>query len=96
MAALAGALLAGGRISGRRTAGRKIKWAPDRTVFFGLLARIMNARIARPAFAPRGREGTGAGLAVATAQLLATSLWRGARAPYATSDRHAADLSGTP
>ncbi|MBU1384381.1 MAG: hypothetical protein KKG14_08980 [Alphaproteobacteria bacterium] len=52
-------------------AGDKMKSAPDRTVFLGLLARILSAGIAGAALAPRGREGTGAGLAVATAVPLA-------------------------
>ena len=48
-------------------AGDKMKSAPDRTVFLGLLARVMSARIAGAAVVPRGRERLGAGLAVATA-----------------------------
>ncbi len=52
-------------------AGDKMKSAPDRTVFLGLLARIMSAGIAGAALAPRGRERAGAGLAVATAVPLA-------------------------
>ncbi|MFN3931824.1 MAG: hypothetical protein ACK4JY_08765 [Brevundimonas sp.] len=52
-------------------AGDKMKSAPDRTVFLGLLARILSAGIAGAALAPRGRERTGAGLAVATAVPLA-------------------------
>lgn len=51
--------------------GDKMKSAPDRTVFLGLLARIMSAGIAGAALAPRGRERTGAVLAVATAVPLA-------------------------
>lgn len=51
--------------------GDKMKSAPDRTVFLGLLARIMSAGIAGAALAPRGRERTGAALAVATAVPLA-------------------------
>ncbi|KQY96631.1 hypothetical protein ASD25_01945 [Brevundimonas sp. Root1423] len=47
--------------------GDKMKSAPDRTVFLGLLARIMSAGIAGAALAPRGREREGAGLAVGTA-----------------------------
>jgi len=47
--------------------GDKMKSAPDRTVFLGLLARVMSAGIAGSALAPRGREKLGAGLAVATA-----------------------------
>src|SRR5690606_13453023 len=51
--------------------GDKMKSAPDRTVFLGLLARVMSAGIAGAALAPRGRERTGAGLAVAVATPLA-------------------------
>lgn len=51
--------------------GDKMKSAPDRTVPLGLLARIMSAGIAGAALAPRGREKTGAALAVATAVPLA-------------------------
>lgn len=51
--------------------GDKMKSAPDRTVFPGLLARVMSAGIAGSALAPHGRERTGAGLAVATAVPLA-------------------------
>jgi len=51
--------------------GDKMKSAPDRTVFLGLLARVMSAGIAGSALAPRGRERLGAGLAVATAVPLA-------------------------
>lgn len=47
--------------------GDKMRSAPDRTVFLGLLARVMSAGIAGGALAPRGRERIGAGLAVATA-----------------------------
>lgn len=47
--------------------GDKMKSAPDRTVPLGLLARILSAGIAGAALAPRGREKTGAVLAVATA-----------------------------
>jgi uncharacterized membrane protein len=39
--------------------GDKMKSAPDRTVFLGLLARVMSAGIAGAALAPRGRERTG-------------------------------------
>jgi uncharacterized membrane protein len=52
-------------------AGDKMKSAPDRTVFLGLLARVMSAGIAGAALAPRGRERSGAALAVATAVPLA-------------------------
>ena len=51
--------------------GDKMKTAPDRTVFLGLLARSLSAAIAGAALAPRGRERTGAALAVATAVPLA-------------------------
>jgi uncharacterized membrane protein len=52
-------------------AGDKMKSAPDRTVFLGLLARVMSAGIAGAALAPEGRERTGAAVAVATAVPLA-------------------------
>lgn len=51
--------------------GDKMKTAPDRTVFLGLLARIMSAGIAGAALAPRDREPAGAVTAVATAVPLA-------------------------
>jgi uncharacterized membrane protein len=51
--------------------GDKMKSAPDRTVFLGLLARVLSAGIAGAALAPRGREQTGAAVAVATAVPLA-------------------------
>lgn len=51
--------------------GDKMKSAPDRTVFLGLLARMMSAGIAGSALAPRGRERLGAGLAIMTAVPLA-------------------------
>lgn len=51
--------------------GDKMKTAPDRTVFLGLLARLMSAGIAGAALAPRGRERAGAAVAVATAVPLA-------------------------
>ncbi|CAN5128116.1 DUF4126 family protein [soil metagenome] len=51
--------------------GDKMKTAPDRTVFLGLLARVMSAGIAGAALAPRGREKTGAVLAIGTAVPLA-------------------------
>jgi uncharacterized membrane protein len=51
--------------------GDKMKSAPDRTVFLGLLARIMSASIAGAALAPRGRERAGAAVAAATAVPLA-------------------------
>jgi len=51
--------------------GDKMKTAPDRTVFLGLLARVMSAGIAGAALAPRGREQAGALAAVASAVPLA-------------------------
>lgn len=51
--------------------GDKMKTAPDRTVFLGLLARVMSAGIAGAALAPRGKEKLGAGLAAGTAVPLA-------------------------
>ena len=51
--------------------GDKMKSAPDRTVFLGLLARVMSAGIAGAALAPKGREKAGAVAAVATAVPLA-------------------------
>ena len=47
--------------------GDKMKSAPDRTVFLGLLARVMSAGIAGAALAPRGRERLGAAAAIGTA-----------------------------
>ncbi len=52
-------------------AGDKMKTAPDRTVFLGLLARVMSAGIAGAALARPGRERAGAAVAVATAVPLA-------------------------
>lgn len=52
-------------------AGDKMKTAPDRTVFLGLLARVASAGIAGAALAPRGREPAGAVAAIATAVPLA-------------------------
>jgi uncharacterized membrane protein len=51
--------------------GDKMKTAPDRTVFLGLLARTMSAGIAGAALAPPGEEKAGAAAAVATAVPLA-------------------------
>ncbi len=51
--------------------GDKMKSAPDRTVFLGLLARTLSAGIAGAALAPTGRERAGAGVAVAAAVPLA-------------------------
>lgn len=53
--------------------GDKMKTAPDRTVFLGLLARVMSAGIAGAALAPRGREQVVALTAVTTAIPLAYS-----------------------
>src|ERR1700712_4927456 len=44
--------------------GDKMKSAPDRTVFLGLLARVLSAGVAGAALAPRGRERSGAALAI--------------------------------
>lgn len=51
--------------------GDKMKSAPDRTVFLGLLARTLSAGIAGAALAPPGRSRSGAVAAVATAVPLA-------------------------
>lgn len=51
--------------------GDKMKTAPDRTVFLGLLARTLSAGIAGAALAPRGSEPAGAAVAVAAAVPLA-------------------------
>ena len=51
--------------------GDKMKSAPDRTVFLGLLARVMSAGVAGAALAPKGSERAGAAVAVATAVPLA-------------------------
>jgi uncharacterized membrane protein len=51
--------------------GDKMKTAPNRTVFLGLLARVLSAGIAGAGLAPRGREWAGASAAVATAVPLA-------------------------
>ncbi|MBK1613570.1 hypothetical protein CKO44_08810 [Rubrivivax gelatinosus] len=51
--------------------GDKMKTAPDRTVFLGLLARVASAAIAGAALAPRKRERAGAAVAVACAVPLA-------------------------
>tara|TARA_R110002167_G_scaffold192921_7_gene395557 strand:- start:2549 stop:2959 length:411 start_codon:yes stop_codon:yes gene_type:complete len=47
--------------------GDKMKSAPDRTVFLGLLARVMSAGIAGAALAPKGREKAGGLVAILTA-----------------------------
>jgi uncharacterized membrane protein len=51
--------------------GDKMKTAPDRTVFLGLLARVMSAGISGAALAPAGRERARAAAAVGTAVPLA-------------------------
>jgi uncharacterized membrane protein len=51
--------------------GDKMKSAPDRTVFLGLLARALSAGIAGAALAPRGKARAGALIAVPTATPLA-------------------------
>lgn len=51
--------------------GDKLKSAPDRTVFLGLLARVVSAGIAGAALAPRGREQAGAAVAIGVAVPLA-------------------------
>lgn len=51
--------------------GDKMKNAPDRTVFLGLLARVSSAGIAGAALAPRGEEQVGAVTAIACAVPLA-------------------------
>ena len=51
--------------------GDKMKAAPDRTVFLGLLARVVSAGIAGAALAPRGREQAGSITAIASAVPLA-------------------------
>lgn len=47
--------------------GDKMKSAPDRTAFLGLLARAMSAGIAGAALAPPGREQADSITAIATA-----------------------------
>ena len=51
--------------------GDKMKSAPERTVFLGMLARALSAAIAGAALAPRDSERAGAAIAVATAIPLA-------------------------
>jgi uncharacterized membrane protein len=63
--------------------GDKMKTAPDRTVFLGLLARVLSAGIAGAALAPRGRERDGAMVAVATAVPLAYLTLAGRKAAMA-------------
>ena len=60
--------------------GDQMRSAPDRTVFLGLLARVMSAGIAGAALAPRGQERLGAGLAVGTAVPLAYATLKGRKA----------------
>jgi uncharacterized membrane protein len=60
--------------------GDKMRSAPDRTVFLGLLARVMSAGIAGAALAPRGQERLGAGLAVGTAVPMAYATLKGRKA----------------
>lgn len=47
--------------------GDKMSSAPDRTVFLGLLARVMSSGVAGAALAPRGRERAGAAVAIGVA-----------------------------
>ncbi len=54
--------------------GDKMKSAPDRTVFLGLLERVSSAGIAGAALAPRGSEQAGAATATATAVATAVPL----------------------
>jgi uncharacterized membrane protein len=51
--------------------GDKMKTAPDRTVFMGLLARVISAGIAGAALAPREHDRAGAAIAAGTAVPLA-------------------------
>lgn len=51
--------------------GDKMKSAPDRTVFLGLVARTLSAGIAGAALARRGNERRGAAVAIGTAVPLA-------------------------
>ena len=64
--------------------GDKMKSAPDRTVFLGLLARVMSAGIAGAALAPRGQEKAGAAVAVATAVPLAYATLAGRKRAMTT------------
>lgn len=48
-----------------------MKSAPDRTVFWGLSARMVNAGIAGAALAPSGEEKTGAEITISIAAPLA-------------------------
>lgn len=63
--------------------GDKMKSAPDRTVFLGLLARVASAGIAGAALAPAGRERAGAAVAVATAVPLAYATLAGRKSAMA-------------
>ena len=58
-------------LGGGELLGDKMRTAPDRTVFLGLLARVISAVIAGAALAPRGQEQAGAAAAVTTAVPLA-------------------------
>ena len=51
--------------------GDKMRTAPDRTVFLGLLARTMSAGIAGAALAPQGKDRSGAAIAITAAVPLA-------------------------
>ncbi|WP_256856562.1 hypothetical protein [Variovorax sp. KK3] len=64
--------------------GDKMKSAPDRTVFLGLLARVMSAGIAGAALAPRGREDAGAAAAIAVAVPMAYATLSGRKRAMAT------------
>lgn len=63
--------------------GDKMKTAPDRTVFLGLLARIASAGIAGAALGPARRGRTGAAVAVATAVPLAYATLAGRKSAMA-------------
>lgn len=71
-------------MGGGELLGDKMKSAPDRTVFLGLLARVMSAGIAGAALAPKGREKTGAAVAVATAVPLAYATLAGRKRAMAS------------
>ena len=87
----------------------KLKSAPDRTVFLGLLARVMSAGVAGAALAPRGREPAGALVAVGAAVPLSYltlagrqramarfGQTRSARTPTATAAAHTSASSTRP
>jgi uncharacterized membrane protein len=66
-------------------AGDKMKTAPDRTVFLGLLARAVTSSFAGAALAPKGQRAAGAALATATAigsSFIGLSLRKRAMARY--------------